>query len=332
MRNTILREFEKLSSSEQLNLIKQLESQIGNETKILSFRTKPEKPHCFYCKGSHVIKFGTYSDKSKPRYRCKDCKKTFSDFTGTSVYNVKKKHLWMSFIKLMLDNKSIREISKQLHLSTATVFNWRHRVLCSFEETFKRKFKGVVETDDVFIKFNQKGRRKNFKNIEKKKRGVSDQQVAVMVLADRYKTLDMRTTKLGRIKLSDLNRVIDKSRLNEDNIICSDMHPTIEGFVKSINLPHVQIKATAHQHIKDGLYHVNKVNSLASELKRWLNRNFINVSTKYLQNYLYLFEMQQIMKNDDSKLDFFLKHSLTDEKAYRRRKETEARYEQFLTY
>jgi transposase-like protein len=332
MQDTIIKQFKKLPSAEQLKLIKRLESQIGNETKLLSFRTGTERPQCLYCKSFHVIKFGTYSNKSKPRYRCKDCKKTFSNFTGTSVYNVKKKHLWMSFIKLMLENKSIREISKQLHLSTATVFNWRHRALCSFEKTFTREFKGIVETDDVFLKFNQKGRRKNFKGVESKKRGISDQQVAVMVLADRYRTLDMKTTKLGRIRRSDLDRVIDKSRLNKDNIICSDMHPTIEGFVKSLDLPHVQIKSSANQHVKDGLYHINKVNSLASELKRWLNRNFINVSTKYLQNYLYLFEMQQIMRNDENKLEFFLGHSLRDDRTYDRKKRVEERYEEFLSY
>ena len=308
-----------------------MESQIGNEAKILSYRTPTENPNCFYCKSENVIKFGKYSKENKTRYRCKDCLKTFCDLTGTSVYNVKKKHLWVSFAKMTLENRTIRDTAKRLHLSTATVFSWRHRLLDSLDEIFTREFKGIVETDEVYLNFNQKGRRKQFVRKEKKKRGISRQKVAVMVTADRYKTLDMRNTKLGRINVADLERVIDKKRLNDDNIICSDMHPTIERFVKQLKLKHVQLKSSARHYSKEKIYHVNKVNSLASELKRWLHGNFKNVSTKYLQNYLSLFKVQQILSGDE-KLEGLLKYSLKDDTTYSRRKRAEEKYQEFLKY
>lgn len=184
--NYILEKFKCLSSEEQIKLLKSLEANIGNETKLLSFRKQSHKPNCIHCQNEQVIKFGTYSNGNKARYRCTKCLKTFSDFTGTSVYNIKKKHLWMSFIKLMLENKTIRYIAKELNLSTATVFTWRHRVLSSFDKTLIRKFEDIVETDDIMFQFNQKGRRKDFKKITKKKRGVSNQKVSVMVTTDRY--------------------------------------------------------------------------------------------------------------------------------------------------
>jgi len=327
MEHNILEEFKKLSPREQVELIRELESNIGNEAKILSCRAIPEKPNCFHCHSSSVIKFGTYSNGSKARYRCKTCKKTFSDFTGTSVYNVKKKHLWISFVKLMLDNKTIREISVQLHLSTTTVFNWRHRVLSSFENTLTQSFKGIVETDDVFLRFNQKGRRKNFRKIATGKKGI----VAVIVTADRYRTLDMRVAKLGRISVSDLERVVNVDRLNPDNVVCSDMHPAIGRFFKSLNMKHVRFKSSAKHYVKDKVYHVNKVNSLTSELKRWLYGSFKNVSTKYLQNYLNWFEMVQALQGKEE-LENFLTYSLQDDKTYARRKEIGKTYEKLLTY
>ncbi len=329
--DALIKQFNKLTSGQQLQLLKVLETSIAGETKLLSYRPMTEKPTCFYCESPNTIKFGTYSKQAKTRYRCIDCKKTFSGFTGTAIYNVKKKHLWMSFIKLMLENKSIRDIAKQLKLSTTTVFHWRHRVLSSFDKTFTKDFKGIVETDDIFLKFNQKGRKRGYRRIDKKKRGISDNQVAVMVMADRYKTLDMKVTKLGRINVGDLHRVINVSRLNENNIICSDMHPTIERFVKTLNLQHFQIKASAGQYVKDGIYHVQKVNSLASEFKRWLNKNFINVSTKYLQNYLNWFEMNQILKNEE-KIEPFVEYSMQDDLTYYRKKSIEARYNKLLEW
>ncbi len=149
-----------------------------------------------------------------------------------------------------------------------------------------------------------------------------------MVTADRYKTLDMKKIKLGRINVNNLNNTLDKSRLNPDNIICSDMHRTIEAYFKRLNMQHVQLKASA-KHYAKGVYHINKVNSLTSEFKRWLNRNFINVSTKYLQNYLNCFMMEQILK-DKSSLDELLRYSMVDDKSYERRNNVEAEYQNFL--
>lgn len=326
----IIREFHRLPAAEQLKLIKRLETSIGSETKLLSYRA--DRPHleCVRCQSDRIIKFGSYGNGDKTRYRCKDCKKTFSDFTGTCVYKVAKKHLWMSFVRMMLDNRSIRYIAAELHLSTTTVFNWRHRLLSSLEETLNTQFKGIVETDDVFMRLNQKGRRKGYFKIEKK-RGVSDNQVAIVVMADRYRSLDMKVTKLGRIKVEDMKRVVNKSRLNKDNIVCSDMHPTIEAYVKELKLKHEQIKVSAGEHSRDGIYHVNKVNSLTSEFKRWVGRNFVNVSTKYLQNYLNWFEMRKSFTTDEA-FEAFLEHSLRNDEAYIKSKNIEDQYQLLLTY
>lgn len=330
--DNILQQFTAMTPTEQLELIKKLENNIGGEAKILSYIDK--KSECYHCQSSNVIKFGYYAGKA--RYRCKDCKKTFSDFTGTSVYCIKKKHLWMSFLRLMLENKPIRYIAKQLHLSTKTVFLWRHRVLDAFQNIFQKKFKGIVETDDIYLPFNQKGRKNDFFGIRRKKmrnakkRGISNQLVSVMVWADRYQTLDMQKVKLGRITKADLDRTTNLDRLNDNNIICSDTHRSIESFVKTLHLKHVQIKAGAKEYVKEGLYHIQKVNSLASQFKRWLNKNFISVSTKYLQNYLSWFKMTQIL-NETNTLENFISYSLQDIDTFYRAKNVENNYQQFLT-
>jgi hypothetical protein len=151
-----------------------------------------------------------------------------------------------------------------------------------------------------------------------------------MLVTDRYGTLDMKVTTLGRISKDDLDRVIDDNRLNTDNIICSDSHPSIKMYVKSLGLTHKTINVNKGEHVKEKIYHVQKVNSLTNEFKLWMRYNFRNVSTKYLQNYLYWFEMNKILKKETDGLDEFLKYALRDEQSFKRNLQIENNYQKFL--
>lgn len=326
----IIKQFQKLNSTQQIELIKQLKNKVGSQTKILSLR--PEITNCSHCNSKNIVKFGTYSGKR--RFKCKDCKKTFSELSGTSISYIKKPEKWFPFIDLMLENKTIREISKELDLNTHTVFDWRHKVLSSLEEIFTKEFRGIVETDDIYFLLNQKGRKKNFVDLGKRKRGISDQQISVMVTSDRYGTIDMRTVKRGRILKKDLERVIDKKRLNKDNIICSDKHPSITSFVKSLGLEHIKLNSSKKQYVIDNIYHVQKVNNITSDFRKWVSGNFNNVSSKYLQNYLFWYKINQVIKLDkkDNEVEKFLEYSLKDTKTIKRKNNIETEYQKILSY
>ena len=322
----ILTQFSKLSLSQKRDLFKHLKSLLYSENRYLSIRQDildKSKHTCSHCNSTQVIKFGTFSGKK--RFRCKSCKKTFNELTGTSISCVKKKHLWEKFIKLLLEGKSIRSISTELKLNTHTIFDWRHKVLSSLETIFTKKFKGIVETDDILFKLDQKGRRKNLIRFERNKRGVSNQKISVMVTSDRYKTIDMKVVKKGRISKKDLERVFSSGRLNKHNVICSDKHPSISFFVRSIGLDHKKIHTSRGIYVVGGKYHVQTVNNLTSRFREWLKHNYKSVSTKYLQNYLYLFEMSLILKNKEV-VDEFLKYSLKDNKTIERYRSVEDRY------
>ncbi|HUM50367.1 MAG TPA: IS1595 family transposase [Chitinophagales bacterium] len=323
-----IKAFNTLPKKQQKELLKQLQLEVVDENKILAQRQLKPIADCPHCDSTNIIKFGQYNGAN--RYRCKNCGKTFNDLTGTSVSCIKKKKSWLKSIELMLQSKSIRDAAKELKVSTKTVFDWRHKVLVSLENIFTKEFKGIVEMDDIFLNFNQKGRRNRKLNLGKTKRGISDQKTAVMLLTDRYQTLDMKVTTLGRISKEDLDRVIDYTRLNEDNIICSDSHRSIKMYVKSLGLKHKTINVNKGEHVKEKIYHVQKVNSLTSEFKLWMRYHFRNVSTKYLQNYLYWFKMNKILKKQTDGLDEFLSYAITDERAFMRKLEIESDYQKFL--
>jgi transposase-like protein len=326
--NRFIVSFNCLPQHQKIEVLKQLQLEVIDETKIISQRQLSITNNCPHCDSIKVIKFGQY--KGTNRYKCNSCNKTFNDLTGTSVSCIKKKKLWLKALDLMLESKSIRYTAKELKVSTKTVFDWRHKILVSLENIFQKDFKGIVEMDDILFRFNQKGRRTNKIHFDKIQRGVSNQKTSVMLVTDRYGTLDMKVTTLGRISKYDLDRVIDNNRLNADNIICSDSHPSIKMYVKSLGLTHKTINVNKGEHVREKIYHVQKVNSLTNEFKLWMRYNFRNVSTKYLQNYLYWFEMNKILKKETDGLDEFLKYALQDEQSFKRNLQIENNYQKFL--
>ncbi|MDF2538917.1 MAG: hypothetical protein K0S76_1938 [Herbinix sp.] len=72
---------------------------------------------------------------------------------------------------------------------------------------------------------------------------------------------------MGRISSADLKRTYN-GKINSQFIICSDSHKSYIQFTKDLILEHVRIKTGRH---KNGVYHINHVNLLHSNLKEWVN-------------------------------------------------------------
>lgn len=287
----ILKQIGELSRKDKIALVKSLEMDLNE-----NFTIEKDIDLCPHCTSDNFIKKGKFQDRV--RYKCKECNKTFTSATGTSISWIKKKQYWKQFLELTLASKSIRDIAKELNISTKTAFLWRHRVISSLEKIYTKKFKGLVETDDLHVKFDQKGRKKNYIKSEKKKRGDSDQSVKVFVMLDRDGTVDMKPARKGRLRVQDLEKVVDLSRLTNGNVLISDMHPSIRKFYKDKGLTSVSFKAD--KKVKDKVYHLQTLNNLAADFKNWM-KNYKSVSTKHLEHYLQLYMMQRILKKEEDK-------------------------------
>jgi transposase-like protein len=70
---------------------------------------------CTHCGSIQVVRFGKYlvklglKDVERQRYRCKDCRKTFTDVTSTPLYRTHKPDKWLEFIECMLEGYSLRK-------------------------------------------------------------------------------------------------------------------------------------------------------------------------------------------------------------------------------
>lgn len=60
-------------------------------------------------------------------------------------------------------------------------------------------------------------------------RGISNEQVAVIVTADRVSEVEMKVARLGRIKKVDIEKAIG-NRISKQTILCSDGHVSYKGF------------------------------------------------------------------------------------------------------
>lgn len=115
-----------------------------------------------------------------------------------------------------------------------------------------------------------------------KHRGISHEQVCVLVARDRTKATVSKVACMGRIVKTKVEKMIG-SKLTPENVLVTDAWRTYKTYAKEKGIEHYRIKSNDGKHVIKGLYHIQNVNGLHSRLKQFINR-FKGVATKYLDN------------------------------------------------
>ena len=252
---------------------------------------------CPHCKSNDIYGHGIY--KGRKRYMCKNCAKTFNDFTGTAVSGIKKTDKFQEYLEMVVESVTIRKAAHKLNVNVKTIFDWRHKLLSALPKISGQGFSGIVECDDKLLNINDKGNkkldRKPYKrpSDRKTKRGVSNDKVSVMVASDRKGNVTMQVAKIGRIDTESIEKTIG-DLVSKENILCSDAHPSIICWAKGKKIEHHTFVASK-QHVKSKCYHVQHVNSIDNRYERWV-KGFYGVATKYLENYLNWFVFLEKVK------------------------------------
>ena len=113
--------------------------------------------YCPKCGSFHLVKNG--KNKGHQYFICKDCGKTFVEYKNTIFSSTKKDILlWKSYIKMMFEGYSIKQIANKLNICIQTSFRWRHKILSVLENKFMNDtLKGIVEIDETFLLESHKG-------------------------------------------------------------------------------------------------------------------------------------------------------------------------------
>lgn len=313
--NTFKEYFQSLPEISRQAVIEELSGMISKDFNIMSDKELPVS--CPSCGGNKISGNGKY--KGIQRFVCRDCSKYFRQTTGHITYNLKKSELMSKYLYNMLLGYSIKKCSIETGICVQTSFDWRHKILSSFNEMRPSLFEGIVESDDIFFLESGKGNR----TLERKgrarggkatKRGISDEQVAVVVTQDRSGNQELAVVKKGRISKNDLEKTIGL-KIQGGSILCTDAHRSYTAFAKTKELEHHKFIVNKGQRVINKVYHVQNVNNTAKRLRAWMSP-FNGVATKYLQNYLNWFMILDKIKNKTNRLNSFATYAMVSPAAY----------------
>lgn len=117
----------------------------------------PHGPVCPHCSGRRIQRWGGFAGRR--RYRCRACRRTFSDFTATPLAYLKKVERWPAFCTCLIADPTVRDCAAQLGVDPTTAFRWRHRALYALEATDDVTFQAQVSLVELWFARSAKGAR-----------------------------------------------------------------------------------------------------------------------------------------------------------------------------
>ncbi len=263
------------------------------------------KPHCPYCGSPHIIGHGKY--RGRQRYKCKGCDKTYNDLSCSPLAGTHYPDKWAKHIVLLLEKAVLKRVAEELDIHISTAYYWRHKALTALCALNMDEMHGIIESDEKFFLESNKGknqvkryglRKPRKRGGKAKKRGISDEQVCVIVAMDRAGAIISKTAGRGRITDKEIETSIG-SYIPDDAILCTDAATNFSAFAKGRKITHKATNANKKRRVVEKIYHIQHVNSYHSRMENLINRYFRGVSTKHLDKYLAWQRFLELNKNVD---------------------------------
>lgn len=260
-------------------------SQQGRVVEVLQ-GAAAEHLACPRCRSEHYHLHGCVHGLQ--RYRCVSCGRTFNALSGTPLSRLRHKSKWLRYSDCVLRSMTVRAAAAWVGVHKNTTFRWRHRFLTLPKTDRPLRLGGIAEVDEMYILESEKGARNLDRPPRKRggaasKRGISDEQVCILVARDRSgKTLDFVTGN-GPVTKQQLKRCLPPV-IDKDTLLVSDSNASYRYFAREAGLTHQAVNLRAGVRVR-GALHVQNVNAYHSRFRGWLER-FHGVATHYLPNYL----------------------------------------------
>lgn len=222
------------------------------------------------------------------RYRCVPCGRTFNALTGTPLARLRYKSKWLTYLDCLLESRTVRKSAAYAGIHKNTSFRWRHRFLTLPKTDRPQRLHGITEADEIYLLESEKGARHLERPARKRggsatKRGISSEQVCVLVARDRTgQTLDFIAGR-GPVTKAQLKRCLP-SVIDPDVLLVTDANASYRYFARELGISHQAVNLNAGIRVR-GAIHVQNVNAYHSRFREWLE-HFHGVATHYLPNYL----------------------------------------------
>lgn len=287
-----------LSPADQARVLSRLKKQLHGSASVelesliqqindQKFRRGFECPHCH---GDKVVRNG--HQNGHQTFECHSCDKFFSEHTHTPMNGLHKPEKWLNFVECELLGYSLRKSADAIEIAVTTAWMWRQKLLGALKRAEPEAFKDILETDETYFRENQKGN-KNIvgrdaykRGTTASKRGISKEQVCVVVARDRTGTTKCQVAGLGPISKAKAEILLGDS-IDGVTSLCSDANGVWRAFATAVGVDHKELNQSKKARTK-GIHHIQNVNAFHSRLKSWM-RDYKGVASKHLDNYLALF-------------------------------------------
>lgn len=199
---------------------------------------------------------------------------------------------WLDYARCMENKLTLRQCVAECDISLDTAFHWRHKFLDTESKVVENKVSGIVEVDEFFMAYSEKGSRCLSLNRAPKKRGGSDRrlqenQVPVLLSIDRNRHI------VDAVLKRDTALEIQKAfipHLEKYSVLCSDGSNTYVAIAHKKECDHKQLNSNKNR-VLEKVYHIQNVNGAIAHFRGWVEDKMRGVATKYLSHYLAWFRM-----------------------------------------
>src|SRR5665213_2631066 len=227
------------------------------------------------------------------RYRCKACGRTFGALTGTRLSGLHRKEVWLTFGECLADGDTVKASAERCGVAVSTAFRWRHRFL-EATKSDAGKLRGIVEADETFVLASRKGdqawkraregksspnppdRKARKRGGKATKRGLSHEQVPVLVATDR--SVATVSAVLPAVTADAIHAVLAPV-LDKDALLVTDEGTSYPPCAAALGVSHEAINQSAGERTR-GELHIQTVNNRHSRLKDFL-RPLPGIATRY---------------------------------------------------
>ncbi|HEX9108345.1 MAG TPA: hypothetical protein VF832_13975 [Longimicrobiales bacterium] len=260
---------------------------------------------CVQCSSVRVQRWGTFSGRQ--RYRCRDCRRTFSDLTGTPLAYSKRPELWKPFARCMLESLSVRATARRLAIDKDTAWRWRHALL-DHRDGRTTAFHGIVETVERDLPLNRKGQRGLARPRQRApaRHGcglVDPNRVWIIFASDRGATSDAEVIPGRHPRARDYEALITPSEPIYALLGPFGAFRAAGTFASGAGIRYMRLPGENRWQRPGSLLHLENVLRFERDFRGWLRR-FRGVASRYLSNYLGWYRFLESLEGPAARLLF----------------------------
>ena len=189
------------------------------------------------------------------RYQCKACKNTFNAATGTALQGLHNKGRCLTFGECLTDGLTVRASAERCDFAVSTEFRWRHRFFGTQDQN-PPKLKGIVDADQTYVLESRKGdpnldRKARRRGGKASKRGLSDEQVPILIAVDRSGTTTCFV--LPSVTADNVQSVLEP-RIDDDILLVTDGNNVYLPCAKALGIKHEALNQSAGERVRGAIH------------------------------------------------------------------------------